>query len=354
MLSRAFEPEFARPADRAACREMIRVGSRSFHMASFLLPDDVREAAYALYAFCRLSDDAVDEAGARSDAVGRLRDRLDRIYAGDPWPQPVDRALADMITAFAMPRALLDALLEGLEWDVEGRTYETLADLEAYAARVAGAVGAMMAVLMGAREPSQAARACDLGVAMQLTNIARDVGEDARMKRLYLPRAWLREEGLDPDAWLANPTFSPAIGRIVARLLDAADELYRRADRGIASLDPTFRPAIFAARYLYAEIGAQLSRRGLDSVARRTRVSSGRKAVLVMRAVTESAMSQPAPCLQGALPATQFLVEAIGREPTGGLTHRGRAGRSLRESALRIFRLFEALEARSGLQRALR
>ena len=133
---------------------------------------------------------------------------------------------------------------------------ENLDDVQAYAARVAGSVGAMMTVLMGIRDPATLARACDLGVAMQLTNIARDVGEDARSGRLYLPRAWLRAEGIDPDAWLAAPIFTPAIGHVVARLLRAADQLYRRAEDGIAGLPRGCRPAIFAARHIYAAIGA--------------------------------------------------------------------------------------------------
>ena len=117
---------FARPADSAACREMIRGGSRAFFLASLLLPESVRGAAYALYGFCRLSDDAVDVEGGQMGAVSRLRTRLDCIYAGAPAPEPVDRALADAVAVFGIPRVALEALLEGLEWDVEGRAYETI------------------------------------------------------------------------------------------------------------------------------------------------------------------------------------------------------------------------------------
>ena len=302
---------FARPADRAACREMIRGGSRSFYTASLLLPDGVREGAYALYAFCRLSDDAVDDEGRAIDAVARLRARLDRVYAGDPMPEPVDRALAEAVEQFAIPQVLMEALLEGLEWDVDGREYETLSDVYAYAARVAGAVGAMMAALMGARSPDLVARACDLGVAMQLTNIARDVGEDARIGRLYLPRLWLEEAGIDPEGFLADPRFTPALAGVIQRLLDKADMLYRRADAGVARLDPAFRPAIFAARHLYAEIGALLARRGLDSVSRRTTVSAGRKLWLLGRAARDAMSRSSIPPTLPPLDETRFLVEAM-------------------------------------------
>ena len=343
------EIRFSGPADAAACREMIRTGSRSFFMASLLLPDEVRGAAYALYGFCRLSDDAVDSEGAAPNAVPRLRARLNLIYADDPASEPVDRALTDAVRRFGIPRAAMDALLEGLEWDAEGRTYETLSDVYHYAARVAGAVGAMMAALMGARTPDLVARACDLGVAMQLTNIARDVGEDARNGRLYLPRAWLREVSVDPEAWLAAPVHTPAIAGVVARLLRAADDLYRRADSGIANLDPAFRPAIFGARHLYAEIGQKLERRGLDSVSRRTRVSLVRKVVLLGRAVAHSMQSSKADAAGPPLAETRFLVEAVDATTAW---HRPRTGRRrVKDDMLWALDLFASLEARGRLPR---
>src|SRR5262249_13537001 len=163
---------------------------------SHVLPPRVRDPAIALYAFCRLADDAVDLRGGKIAALAHLRDRLDRAYAGRPYPTPADRAFADVIARFAIPRDLPEALLEGLAWDAGGRRSEDFSALMDYAVRVAGTVGAMMAVLMGARTPQQLARACDLGVAMQLTNIARDIGEDASQGRLYLPLQWLRAAGI--------------------------------------------------------------------------------------------------------------------------------------------------------------
>ncbi len=290
---------------------MIRVGSKSFFLASLLLPEEIRGAAYALYGFCRLSDDAVDVDGGTADAVERLRVRLDRVYAHDPGPDPVDRALTDAVLTFGVPRAAMDALLEGLEWDVGGRTYDTLSEVFAYAARVAGSVGAMMAALMGARSPDLVARACDLGVAMQLTNIARDVGEDARAGRLYLPRDWLREAGVDPEDWLAAPDYRPEIGAVVARLLAVADGLYARADAGIAGLEPRFRPAIYAARHLYAEIGARVEENGFDSVSARASVPLGRKALQVAVAVSHAIRSPETSASGAALPETRFLVDAV-------------------------------------------
>ena len=338
----------ARPADSAACREMIRVGSRSFFLASLLLPDQIREAAYALYGFCRLSDDAVDVDGGSLQAVSRLRARLTRIYASDPSPEPVDRALADAVLRFGLPRVAMEALFEGLEWDAQGRRYETLSDVTAYAARVAGSVGAMMAALMGARTPELVARACDMGLAMQLTNIARDVGEDARAGRLYLTRAWLREAGVDPDAWLAAPVYRPEIGEVVARLLRHADELYARADGGVSHLDPAFRPAIRAARRHYTEIGARLAAKGLDSISRRTVVPTWRKAWLLAGAVL-GARERPPLSAAPPLPETRFLVEAVILETASLPAHAaGRPG--LERDISWLVDLFTVLERRGAVR----
>jgi phytoene synthase len=297
--------------DLAACERLMRGGSKSFFAASRVLPARVRSPAVALYAFCRVADDEVDLQPHDRQAVPRLLRRLDRIYAGTPDRDDADEAMACVVRRFSIPRPLPAALIEGFAWDAEGRRYETLDELLDYCARVAGTVGAMMALVMDTVSPQALARACELGCAMQLTNIARDVGEDARNGRLYLPRQWLREEGLDPDAWLAAPTFEPGIARTVQRLLDAADALYRRAEQGVAALPRDCRPAIQAARLVYAEIGAEVQRARLDSVNRRAVVSGRRKAVLMARAMT-AALVPPAAGSQRLEPlaAIRPLVDA--------------------------------------------
>ncbi len=245
-------------ADLDHCAAAISHGSRSFHAASRVLPRRLRDPALALYAFCRLADDEVDLSAGKATAVARLRERLELCYAGRPLNVPEDRAFAGILEAFEMPRVLPEALLEGLEWDADGRRHATLSDLRAYSARVASSVGAMMCVLMRVRDRHALARACDLGVAMQLTNIARDVGEDAREGRLYLPLSWMREAGIDPDAFLSRPEYSPDLAALVARLLREADGLYERSEAGIGALPLSCRPGIFAARYIYAGIGTRL------------------------------------------------------------------------------------------------
>lgn len=317
--------------DLDACREQLRDGSRTFLAASRLLPRRVRDSACALYAFCRSADDAVDlDTVDELAAVGRLRTRLARLYAGDPMSTPADRAMARVVARHSLPRELPEALLDGFEWDARGRRYETLEELYDYGARVAGTVGAMMALLMGRTSAEAVARACDLGVAMQLSNIARDVGEDARRGRIYLPLAWLRQAGVDPDAWLANPLFDARIGSVVRRLLRAADALYLRAEAGIGLLPATCRPGIEAARVLYAAIGHEVERRGCDAVSQRAVVPRRRKAVLLVKALASGALApRPTGAALPALDAVRYLVEAATRHasslaPPADLTRDGR------------------------------
>ncbi|MEP7297129.1 MAG: phytoene/squalene synthase family protein [Burkholderiales bacterium] len=335
-------------ADLAACRASLRNGSKTFLAASLLLPRGVHEPASALYAFCRLADDAVDARGDRRDAVERLRERLHLAYAGTPQDDPADRALAVVVAQHHIPAALFDGLLEGFVWDLQGRRYDTLDALHDYAARVAGTVGAMMALLMGVRSAEGLARACDLGVAMQLSNIARDVGEDARMGRLYLPREWMVAAGLDPDTWLARPVFSPALGSVVQRVLDAADVLYERVDAGVARLPLACRPGINAARFMYAAIGHEVARRGLDSVSARARVSGARKVWLLLRSVAQLAPPASA-CALPPLAANRFLVDAAMAsaprvEPP--------ARRGLADRVVWTAELFARLETRDRLRRS--
>ena len=331
-------------ADLRACRDTLRGGSRSFLAAARLLPARVHRPATALYAFCRAADDLIDnDPGGAPAALAVLHRRLDGIYAGHPADDPADRALSRVVARHRLPRALLDAMLDGFAWDAEGRRYPDLPALEEYAARVAGTVGAAMAVLMGARTPDLVARACDLGIAMQLSNIARDVGEDARAGRLYLPLSWLREAGIDPGAFLAAPAHSPAIAGVVRRLLAEAETLYARADAGIAALPLACRPGITIARRLYADIGREVARNGWDSVGKRAHVGAARKVALAGASV----LGSPFPLRRtGAalptLPAARFLVFAVASAPP---LPQPRAGR-LEQRVSWLVTLFMELDGR--------
>lgn len=337
-----------RPDDLEHCREAIRHGSLSFHAASKLLPAKIRDPALALYAFCRLADDEVDEGDYQAGAVLRLQDRLDLVYAGKPRNAPEDRAFAAIVADFEMPRALPDALLEGLAWDAAEHRYDTLSGVRDYSARVASAVGAMMCVLMRVRDPDALARACDLGVAMQLTNIARDVGEDARMGRIYLPLEWLAEAGIDPLNFVRDPLPTDELRKMVKRLLAEANRLYRRSEAGINVLPLQARTGIWAARLIYAGIGKQLRRQGFDSISMRARTSGAQKIGWLAQAAACTAgslvMPKSAVVYARPLPEVAFLVDAASYA-------RPDPGRSI--SVLEILADLRAREAGIGTDRPM-
>lgn len=303
-----------RRTDQQHCRQLLSHGSRSFYAASLLLPQPYRDAAVSLYAFCRIADDAIDLSERPHAALAELESRLDGIYRNHPWDHPADRNMARVVRQFGIPRELLDALLEGFSWDCEVRRYPDIAAVRAYGARVAGAVGIMMALLMGQRELKVLARAADLGVAMQLTNIARDVGEDAANGRLYLPLDWMHAAGIDGETWLQQPHHCAELSRVIEQLLVEADELYARGEAGINCLPASCQPCVMTARLLYGEIGEEVRRRGHDSISSRAVVSPSRKCRVIAGLGKLGRLPRDRLDLK-ALPETQFLLDAVAAAP---------------------------------------
>ena len=270
-------------------KRIMAVGSKSFFAASRLFPKRLSNPATIIYAYCRLADDLVDYGGGE-EAVRELNHRLDAIYEGQPQNLGVDKDFAKVVKKFQIPKEYPQALIDGFLWDVEEKKYENIDQLCDYAARVAGSVGAMIAFVMKVRDPSIIARACELGVAMQLTNIARDVGEDAANGRLYLPRQWLRDEGIDPDLWLEKPIHSNSTKKIIKKLLKTADTYYERSDHAIKVLPADCKRAIFAARFIYADIGNKIKDLDYNSIKKRAIVSLDRKIFLIFKSYIKSIM----------------------------------------------------------------
>ncbi|HEX4403451.1 MAG TPA: phytoene/squalene synthase family protein [Polyangia bacterium] len=265
-------------ARAALARRILAHHSKSFSMAGRLLPRWCRDDAAALYAWCRRCDDAVDvptEAAVRSTAVRRLRAELDAVAAGAPQSDPVLAGFEDVTRRHAIPLRHAHELIDGMEMDVGAVRYRTVDELLVYCYRVAGTVGLMMAHVMGVRDAASLRRAADLGMAMQLTNICRDVDEDERRDRVYLP------EGLLGDAHASRDRRAASA---VRELLLRADVLYRSGDLGLRRLPLRCAFAIRAARLIYADIGRQIARVGFDVRAGRAVVSRGRKLWLVLRA----------------------------------------------------------------------
>lgn len=303
--------------DRRASRRLLREGSKSFYAASLLLPGRVRGDAGAVYGWCRVADHAVDRTDRPAAALEEVRAGLERVYANRPQG-PVERAFTDTVFRHRISRDIPEAMLEGFAWDAAGRTYETRSDVIDYCVRVGATVGAMMTVVMDRRERETLAAACRLGVAMQLTNIARDVGEDARAGRLYLPVGRLREADLDPDAWLSVPEPVEPVRDVVRDLLDDADCLYASAWDGIEDLPLRCRPAIRAAALVYAAIGRKVREADFDSVTRRAWTGKREKAVLLARSIggrpgawaRKSGARGDVTCVEEADDRAAFVVDA--------------------------------------------
>lgn len=280
----------------AQAEAILRRHGRSFSWAARLLPRRPRADATVLYAWCRRCDDAIDDAPDRATAriaLRRLRAELDEVYGPDTPGDPILAALQQLIRINQLPRPPLDDLLDGMQMDVDGVQYRSIEDLLVYCHRVAGTVGLAMAHILGVRDPAVLARADELGMAMQLTNICRDVQEDERRGRVYLPETML--------SGAPRPSLAPDGARAaVRRLLGHADALYRSADGGIAALPLSYAFGIRAARLIYAEIGAVLARRRFAVAGPRAVVSRWRKLWLVVRAVVGTASLRMAPWRVGA------------------------------------------------------
>ncbi len=320
----ATDPTDPTDATEAALRDLLASTPRGFRAATLLLPPRARGPAAAVWAFWRLATRAVEDLapGPGLEALAGLSARLDRIYAGAPADHPVERAFAAVAARYRLPRGVADAMLEGLRWDLERRSYEQLEELRAYCVRAGATVGMTVTLVLGARTAPALARACDLGVALQLVRVVRDLPEHLRLGRLYLPRAWLAEVGVDPAGLLRAPAFTPALGDVLGRLLDQAEALFARADAGIAALPRDCQPAITSARLVYSETARVLRRAGPNPFAGHGRLSTARKLTLVARSLGRV---DPAPLLfeEPPLPEARFLVDAVvAAEPSGSTSTR--------------------------------
>ncbi len=285
-------------------RAIIARHSKSFSLASRLLPLEVRDRVVVVYAWCRRADDAVDQVlpELAPEAVTRLARELDVVFGSLSQPSAaamdessgavlgddILKAFREVVRETGMPRHYPAELVEGMAMDASDESYPTLARLLEYCYRVAGTVGLMMSHVMGVAEVSALRNAVHLGMAMQLTNISRDVREDWDRGRLYIPDEVLSDCGAgDLRGELGRPLPLSARGpmaRGIERLLSLADRLYESGDQGLGALEPRCAWAVSAASKVYSEIGSKLREGGYDVFAPRAHVSKARKIGLVAEA----------------------------------------------------------------------
>ncbi len=290
------------PTDRAsivaAAHASIARGSKSFAAASTLFDRPTRERAWLLYAWCRACDDIADGQDHGhgmtrvDDAPARLIDltaRTEAALAGEVVGDVAFDALRVVAAETRMPPAWPRALIAGFALDAAEWRPQTEDDLYRYCYHVAGVVGCMMAVVMGvaADDDTTLDRACDLGMAFQLANIARDIEEDDRAGRRYLPAAWLAEAGIGPDEPLF-PAHTPHLAVLARRLAARAAAFEESARRGTPALPPRAAWAVLAAANIYGAIGRTVAARGERAWDTRVGTSKAAKIGFILRAAYEA------------------------------------------------------------------
>jgi phytoene synthase len=275
----------------ATSRDSIQRGSTSFAAAARLFDPRIREDAYMLYAWCRHCDDEIDGQVLGHGAVGldpvlarrklaELEDKTRRAMADEPTDDAAFAAFQRVAQRHAIPAQHPLDLLQGFRMDVEGHTYATLQDTLLYAYHVAGVVGVMMAQVMGVRDIDTLRRASDLGLAFQLTNIARDVIEDARGGRIYLPAEWLGAAAQSPSAVIDSDNRA-VVFAATERLLAVAEPYYASARWGLKALGFRSAWAIAAALGVYRQIGLRVRAMGPAGMERRASTGTLIKLALV-------------------------------------------------------------------------
>ncbi|MFT3928307.1 MAG: phytoene/squalene synthase family protein [Myxococcales bacterium] len=287
------------------CREILEQNSKSFALAARFLAPDARDRAAAVYAYCRRVDDAIDDAPAAEQpaALERLKRELEECYAEPDMAtalgDPALRAFRAVALNSGLPIRYPRELIDGMGMDVLGARYETLDDLLLYCHRVAGVVGLMMCHVFGITRDDALLPAAHLGIAMQLTNICRDVQEDWGLGRLYLPRRLLLAAGatqLPRDIrgpFPSDPALLSAMQEVMRTLLREADRYYTSAERGISALPFTAGLAVRAASRLYHAIGLLVAARDYDPRCGRAVVPTPRKLALALSATRDHAREFP-------------------------------------------------------------
>jgi phytoene synthase len=260
------------------CQKKAAQSGSSFYYAFLFLPPERRRAITALYAFCREVDDAVDEPSEASVARVRLawwRDEVARLYAGKP-EHPVTRALQPFIERFALSAERLGEIMDGMEMDLTQSRYLDYAGLQLYCHRVAGVVGLLAASIFGRTEAATLEYAEKLGLAFQLTNIIRDVGEDARNNRIYLPMDELKRFGV-PASDILGARYSEAFTALMRFQAERALECYDQAMALLPAADrKAQRPGLVMAA-IYRQLLLEIQRDGFQVLHQRTSLTPLRK-----------------------------------------------------------------------------
>lgn len=268
-----------------AARTITKQHAKTFYFASHFLPAEKRAAAYAVYAVCRISDDLVDKdsSAAVAKKLSQMQQSIQAVYDGTPLSDDLLRAFRETVTTFAIPQLYFDELIAGMFMDLNNSSYEDFEALYQYCYKVAGVVGLIMLKIFGAHNPVAETHAVHLGVAMQLTNILRDIQEDLHRGRVYLPRQELQRFGISRDR-LARGTVDAAFKSFMQFQISRTRAYYARATTGISMIaDRRSRFVVYAMKDLYAGILSAIEKNNYDVFCTRARVSTASKIAIALR-----------------------------------------------------------------------
>lgn len=282
------------------CERVTRRHAKSFYFAARFLPPHKQRAVFPIYAFCRHVDDEIDEIGSAGDeakaveTVGKWKRQLENLYAGREKNESVSQssklvfaAWRDLLKTYRIPQNLPLELIEGVLMDTYKKRYENFEELYLYCYRVASTVGLMSSEILGYRDEKALDFAEALGVGMQLTNILRDVKEDAAMGRIYLPSDELEKFGVSERQIFEN-RFDENFGSMMKFQIERARAFYVEGEKGIALLERDSRFTVLLASRIYGQILDEIEKQNYDVFARRARTTKRQKILSIPRIWAEA------------------------------------------------------------------
>ncbi|MBN1870437.1 MAG: squalene/phytoene synthase family protein [Candidatus Omnitrophica bacterium] len=279
----------------AESRDITKKWAKSFYFASLFLPKEKRYASYAVYAVCRACDYSVDNITdtSKSQNLSRIKEIIKEAYEDIPLTQNVALAFRETIRTYQIPKEYFDNLIDGMSMDLTKNRYENFEELHAYCYKVAGIVGLIMLKILGHNHKEAEHHAVDLGIAMQLTNILRDIKEDYSLNRIYLPRDEMISNHLN-DQTIAEEQWNEDFRNFMKFQIARARKYYENSAKGIPMISSArSRLVVLMMKDIYSGILTAIERTRYDIFAKRVRVSMLRKIFLLLRILLKGQFMNP-------------------------------------------------------------
>ncbi|MDD3087844.1 MAG: phytoene/squalene synthase family protein [Candidatus Omnitrophica bacterium] len=268
-------------------KKITRGFAKTFYLASVFLPKDKRLASYAVYALCRLSDESVDsmQAHSKKEALNKINKSIETAYSKTPIEDNLLLSFRHTVIKYAIPKEYFDELIEGMRMDLTQASYNNFNELYSYCYRVAGIVGLIMLRILGTREKSAEEFALSLGIAMQITNILRDIKEDFSRGRIYLPLEDLNKFSLSKENIASNKVNDDFI-KLMKFEIERCREYYQKSQKGIQMITgPRERFVVIAMKEMYSQILRQIEKQSYDIFSSRAHLNKFQKILAVIKVI---------------------------------------------------------------------